>query len=435
MTLLLTLACQQYGFVSKGDVSLVPLPGGDTATEGACVPTSEQGGAVLEPTCSAVAFEGYELALLWHHSGLVTESPIVLPRGSASVVIAAQHESGEVSRSVFIDGINATSELFGDIEADEGPFGNLCGHNASGTALLGLNELRAVRDADDPSQFDWAVTMAAFGPSTTVTRSVADLTTFLPGCWWYDVDVDGDADLINQYALYDPESLAVRVLYDRPDWEQSAAAWYEPGHGGIDVVADVNGTCRAEMPIELGVIDTVSGEFIVRWRDAEGNDDLIHTFNGGAVRQGDTVLWWGTETSENYSAFPRHVVLAEANGLIRWRREEARISVPAIGDVDGDGAPDMVCRNPGNDEISVWRMDRLGRLLDARDIGIDGASWKVEAVRDWDGNGCSDLLLSRGGSGKLVVLYMHFEGGIPKILKSRLIGNTGGARVIDVTRR
>jgi hypothetical protein len=113
----------------------------------------------------------------------------------------------------------------------------------------------------------------------------------------------------------------------------------------------------------------------------------------------------------------------------------ADTAVEGIGDVDGDGAPDMVCRNPGNDEISVWRMDRLGRLLDARDIGIDGASWKVEAVRDWDGNGCSDLLLSRGGSGKLVVLYMHFEGGIPKILKSRLIGNTGGARVIDVTRR
>jgi hypothetical protein len=56
-------------------------------------------------------------------------------------------------------------------------------------------------------------------------------------------------------------------------------------------------------------------------------------------------------------------------------------------------------------------------------------------VRDWDGNGCDDLLLSRGGSGKLVVLYMHFEGGVEKILKSRLIGSVGGSRVVDVTRR
>ena len=36
---------------------------------------------------------------------------------------------------------------------------------------------------------------------------------------------------------------------------------------------------------------------------------------------------------------------------------------------------------------------------------------------------------------ELVVLYLHFEDGIVKILKSRLIGNVGGARVFDVMRR
>ena len=110
-------------------------------------------------------------------------------------------------------------------------------------------------------------------------------------------------------------------------------------------------------------------------------------------------------------------------------------AIEGIGDVDGDGSPDMVCRNPANDEITLWRIDRRGRLIEARDLGIDGGSWKVEAVRDWDGNGCDDLLLSRGGSGKLVVLYLHKEGGIVKILKSRLIGSTAGARVVDVTKR
>jgi hypothetical protein len=114
---------------------------------------------------------------------------------------------------------------------------------------------------------------------------------------------------------------------------------------------------------------------------------------------------------------------------------DAATSIEGIGDLDGNGTPDMVCRNPGEDEISIWRLDRRNQVVSSRDLGIDGGRWKVEAVRDWDGNGVDDLLLSRGGGGKLVVLYLHFEGGIVKILKSRLIGNTAGARVVDVTRR
>ena len=114
---------------------------------------------------------------------------------------------------------------------------------------------------------------------------------------------------------------------------------------------------------------------------------------------------------------------------------EPEALIEGMGDVDGNGTTDMVTRNPETDEITIWRLNRANNVVSARDLGIDGGRWKVEAVRDWDGNGCDDLLLSRGGSGKLVVLYLHVEGGLVKILKSRLIGSTGGAQVVDVTRR
>ena len=56
-------------------------------------------------------------------------------------------------------------------------------------------------------------------------------------------------------------------------------------------------------------------------------------------------------------------------------------------------------------------------------------------MRDWDGNGCDDLLVSEGGRGRLIVLYMHYADGVMKVLKSRVIGDTSGARVVDVTPR
>ncbi|MFZ4722796.1 MAG: hypothetical protein ACOYMI_06560 [Phycisphaerales bacterium] len=114
---------------------------------------------------------------------------------------------------------------------------------------------------------------------------------------------------------------------------------------------------------------------------------------------------------------------------------EEAASIEGMGDIDGNGTTDMVCRNPDTDEITIWRMNRDNEVVSVRDLGIDGGRWRIEAVRDWDGNGCDDLLLSRGGSGRLVVLYMHFEGGVEKILKSRMIGSVGGSRVVDVTRR
>lgn len=113
----------------------------------------------------------------------------------------------------------------------------------------------------------------------------------------------------------------------------------------------------------------------------------------------------------------------------------ASATIEGLGDIDGDGADDMVTRDPSNDAVSIWRMDRRGRLIDARELGIDGGRWRVEAVRDWDNNGKDDLLVTEGGSGRLIVLYMHFEDGVCKILKSRVIGSVGGARVVDVTQR
>jgi hypothetical protein len=109
--------------------------------------------------------------------------------------------------------------------------------------------------------------------------------------------------------------------------------------------------------------------------------------------------------------------------------------IEGIGDLDGDGNDDMVCRNPDSGDVSIWRLDESGKLIAMRVMCINGLMWKIEGVHDWDGDGIEDLLLSHDHARRLIVMHVLFEDGQSTTGSNLRIGNMGKARLLNVADR
>ncbi|MBU6210479.1 MAG: VCBS repeat-containing protein, partial [Planctomycetes bacterium] len=109
--------------------------------------------------------------------------------------------------------------------------------------------------------------------------------------------------------------------------------------------------------------------------------------------------------------------------------------IEGIGDLDGDGNDDMVCRNPDTGDVSIWRLDEKGQLIAMRVVCLNGLLWKIEGVHDWDGDGIEDLLLSHDHTRRLIVMHVLLEDGQSTFGSNLRIGNMGTARLIDVADR
>jgi hypothetical protein len=109
--------------------------------------------------------------------------------------------------------------------------------------------------------------------------------------------------------------------------------------------------------------------------------------------------------------------------------------IEGVGDLDGDGNDDMVCRNPDTGDVSIWRLDENGKLISMRVMCLNGLLWKIEGVHDWDGDGIEDLLLSHDHARRLIVMHVLFEDGQSTFGTNLRIGNMGTARLIDVADR
>lgn len=109
--------------------------------------------------------------------------------------------------------------------------------------------------------------------------------------------------------------------------------------------------------------------------------------------------------------------------------------IEGIGDLDGDGNDDMVCRNPDSGDVSIWRLDESGKLIAMRVMCLNGLMWKIEGVHDWDGDGIEDLLLSHDHARRLIVMHVLFEDGQSTFGSNLRIGNMGKARLLNVADR
>lgn len=75
----------------------------------------------------------------------------------------------------------------------------------------------------------------------------------------------------------------------------------------------------------------------------------------------------------------------------------------AIGDVDGDGVNDIAVSSPDENNITLFMMTRPGRVAATHTIRMSGRP-KGLAMRDLDGDGKADIVVTNSGEGTVTIL-------------------------------
>lgn len=115
-----------------------------------------------------------------------------------------------------------------------------------------------------------------------------------------------------------------------------------------------------------------------------------HDFNA----DGHSDLWWRHQTSGEITvwritgdagSYQEHPNTYGFNGVpTEWQRQ-------ATIDFDGDGASDLLWRNPVSGHFSIWKSNGSGFDANSYYNSTVSTSWRVSGVGDYNGDGRTDL--------------------------------------------
>ncbi len=270
---------------------------------------------------------------------------------------------------------------------------------AMAIAVVMLGSLLAAAIGPSPAS-------AAPSASWTVTRSRGQ--TSLPDTGWNrtssptvaDVDGNGVDDIVVGY-----QDGFVRVYRDGSSqllWETAIYPHGSHGYRGptaVDAsptVADLDGDGSVEIVVAAGTNYTIDdigyhdGGLVVL--NANGTERWKWTGNGD---WGD--LWAGSTTPDGYL--------------------EGVVSTPAVGDVDGDGHPDIVF---GGFDQYIHALDRNGNEIPGFPVYANDTVWSSPALYDADGDGRQEIFV-----GTDVPYGAYLDTNAP------LYGGTGTFRALD----
>ena len=173
-----------------------------------------------------------------------------------------------------------------------------------------------------------------------------------------DMDGDGDMDLVGS-----------SELTDGFDTQEADIVWFENLDGAGDSWAQHDVELRFEPAADVHPVDI----------DMDGDMDLVGA-ESGSFGPSEFRIW------ENVSGDGLTWAARQVPGAFRGA------GYLDIGDIDGDGDPDIIGSGYGTSEIGWWEnQDGVGRTWRARVLGVMPQGYMVE-LADLDGDGDLDAL-------------------------------------------
>ncbi|MFJ8298051.1 FG-GAP-like repeat-containing protein [Streptomyces sp. NPDC094447] len=227
---------------------------------------------------------------------------------------------------------------------------------------------------------------AAAGTATTAFAPAVNLDDNGRGSFAVatgDLDGDGTPDLVT----------AIR--------SEGLGVFLGTGAGGFDPVATYAAP-RTASSVFLG--SAVVGDV-----DGDGHQDVVSQDARGNV----ALVWRGDGSGTLGAGTP--VQLNPAPGCDTTGDNPCAVRFPtdvAVGDFDGDGAPDLATSNTNTNNVSVVLGNGDGTFGAAAQLGLSGGTAPQSiATADLDGDGHLDLVTSNASTGTLSVLLGDGGGG------------------------
>lgn len=215
------------------------------------------------------------------------------------------------------------------------------------------------------------------------------------GCVLFDVDSDGDPDVVSARYRFDP-------------------GWWENPGGELD---DESWTFH---PLDAGLDGWYVHDILLADLDGDGRrEEFIFNFNRG-YWNAETRIHWYRPAEQPTGMRVRHVVV---EGMKEQNHGHAGLDT---GDIDGDGRRDIVFSNgwfraPENPETGEWTWERVSTVY--------GISNSVAA--DIDSDGKPELVMAAGHHGRGVYWYGRSGDGWQQHVVDSTVIHPEGMQVLD----
>ncbi|MBW4483240.1 MAG: DUF4347 domain-containing protein [Tildeniella torsiva UHER 1998/13D] len=126
-------------------------------------------------------------------------------------------------------------------------------------------------------------------------------------------------------------------------------------------------------------------------------------FNGdGSV----DIFWRHQNVGESVFWLMDNVAFSGDGDFLSPTIADVNWDIKAVGDLNGDGDPDLVWQNKATNQAAVWLMDGVNLTSGALLPNDAAAGWKVVESGDFNSNGKDDILWRNANTGQLAVWFM-----------------------------